>query len=231
MGDKNKFILIIIVCILPVYLVTMYYRVFDLFEYNIHQLFRIYLPFVTISLLSILLLNKYFLRKSIKFYNATKGTPLTDITISFLLIAIYYVSLCITYLVFSEWMSIEIDKSGIIQMIRDIYSDPGYTAILMGVFIPVTEGFWVISSVFVLQNLWSFEKGKSNDMIYLFIFALFSSTINIQNGLEGIVFWFLVSVASYLIYYKYRKVIPLIITYCLVMYFDIISLFLHFMDH
>lgn len=231
MNIKIKQIIAIIIGALPVYVFNIYINITDNLNYKIDVVLFKYLGMVLLATIFLFILNKYFLKKTIKEYSVLKSTFLYDIGIGFLILISYYFLLSLGQITYWRWIGEPIDQSELFLMVDNIFSNWFYTILLAGPFVIITQGFWVVSLAFMLQNLWSFRDDKTWHWIFIFIVSIFTAFINMHNGIPGVIFWFSVILTTSIFYYKYRRVIPVLLAFLLFQWFDLISLWYYLSNH
>ena len=186
-----------------------------------------YMLYTFIGLLVIYFTNKYLLKNTLIVFASQKGSLLLDVSIAFLLMIFAYFVFSIGNITYGRWFFVEIDRTQMIKSLNEMFSNPTYTAFLLGPFIWMTEGFLVFSRAFILNNLWEINQNKYWVWTSIILVALLGAFIQISNGPPAIINWFIILMAWGFIYYKYRRIYPLLIAGILMQTIELISYWIY----
>jgi len=220
MKSKYERQFIVLLVTILIYGIIIYNRVYN-WNFELDYIYFKYLPYTIICILSVILIDRNILKNNVKFYNSGKGDSLYDIIVSFLILAIYYEIVIIYFYLFDFVFEIKSDYSAVYSMFRDMVSEPTKSIFYLGPYILITQGFISLMSIFYLQNFWSVSDKRRNHWMVLFSFAVFSSFLNIYYGYKGVLLYFLIHTIAFIAYYKYRRILPILIYYTLAEYLDI----------
>ncbi|KAA3637887.1 MAG: hypothetical protein DWQ02_06040 [Bacteroidetes bacterium] len=210
MGKQVRNILAILVILIPFYLLSIWQKVFGTVDFSLKSVFIIYPLFSVVGILAMLLLNRYFLRKNIKVF-AGEGSYLLDVAFAFLLLIIFYFVFSIQEISYGRWLPFERQNDEMMALFQVMLSNPVYTIILLGPFIWITESFAAFSRAFLLDNLWDFSNSKWWSWTSIVFIALICALVRIDNGPATVISWFLVFLATNYLFFRYRRVLPLIL--------------------
>lgn len=228
MDFKIKQIIAISIGVLPVYSFNIYINLTDNLIYKIDEVLYKYLGMVLLAIILLFILNKYLLNRTIKEYNVLESSFLLDMGFGFLILIAYYFLLSLGQITYWRWIGHTIDQSQLLSMIENIFSNRLHTIILTGPFVIITQGFWLISLIFLLHNLWSLYNNKIWHWIVIIFASTLSAFTNLNNGISGAIFWFTIILTTCVFYYRYRRVIPGLLAFLLFQWFDIVSLWYYF---
>jgi len=227
MGIRTKQILAIIIGVSPLYVINIYANISDKLNYTPEIVLGKYLVFAVLVLGLILSLNWFLLQKTFKAFNQHKSTVLHDVAMAFLLLILYYFLLSLGQITYIRWLNESIDQTEVLELARNIFANWFYTFALLGPFVIITQSTWVISSAFVLNNLWDLTKNKTWHWVIIISLASIISLVNFHNGIQGVIFWFSINLTVNIFYYKYRRVTPLLIAFFIFQWFDFIGLWFY----
>ncbi len=205
---RNSISVLIIVII---YVTAIFEKIYGTVDFSIQSLFGKYLIYTVLGILLVLILNKYFLKNSLEVFASKKGSVLLDIAFGFLLLVIMYLVSNIGRVTYARWIITNIDRTEISNTLNQIFSSPFYTVLFLGPFIWFTEIFMVITRSFLLNNLWELNSNKGWIWGAIFATAILCSFTQIDNGIPNVISYFVIFTASNILYFKYRRIFPLII--------------------
>jgi hypothetical protein len=216
-------IIALLIVVFPIYLVAILEKILDKTDLSIDGLFGGSMLYTFLGLLVIYFTNKYLLKSSLKVFISQKGSVLLDISISFSLLIVMFFVFKLGEVTYNHWFIVDIDKIGISNTLSEIFSNNEYIIFLLIPFIWLTEIFIVLSQAFILNNLWELNSTKLWSWVSIISMALLGAFVHIDNGTPGVISWFLILTASSFIYFKYRRVYPLIFASILYQTIDLIS--------
>ena len=192
-------------------------------DISVNGIFGLYMLYTFIGLLVIFFINKYLLKNTLNVFALQKGSVLLDVSIAFLLLIFIYFINSIGNITYGRWFFVEIDRTQMMRSLNEMFSNPTYTIFLLGPFIWMTEGFLAFSRAFILNNLWEINQSKTWVWISIILVALLGAFIQLNNGLPAMINWFIILLASGFIYYKYRRIYPLLIAGILMQTIELVS--------
>lgn len=217
MNYKIRSILAICIGILPISVIMIWYRLTQTETFTTSDMLLYPLLFGGGNILLILALNKYLLKGKISDFNRGKGNWYKDIFTGLTLTIIYFLLLFIERGLFTTILPQgQPPSQETINMMIGLTSNPILLAIWLGpvVWIGVAL-FEELSRSFFLNCLWALTKSKSWQIVSIFIVSIIISTIHLYQGAFGIVSISLQGLVIGLYYYKYRRLLPLIISHAL----------------
>lgn len=203
--------IISILIIVIIYATAIFEKIYGTIDFSIQSLFGKYMLYTVLGILLVFIINKYFLKNSLEVFASKKGSVLLDIALGFLLLVIMYLVSNIGRVTYARLFVTNIDRSEMVNTLNQIFSSPFYTVLLLGPFIWLTEIFMVISRSFLLNNLWELNSNKGWIWGTIFGTAILCSFTQIDNGIPNVINYFVIFAASNILYFKYRRVFPLII--------------------
>ncbi len=230
MKTKPLKLLIAVLITFLLYGVVIYNRI-HYWEFSLDYVYFKFLPYCLTSIVLVLAVSKLVLKRNFQFYNSQKSSYLNDIVMSFLILAIYYEVVILHYGLFEFVFRVQTDFSEVHAMFRDMMSSKVSSIVYFGPYILFTQGLLFVVSIFFLQNIWNTIQETKWHWFILFLFALFSSFLNIYYGLSGVVLAFFIHSIAFVAYYKYRRVLPIFIYYVLTEYLDIFGAISYLSSH
>lgn len=168
-----------------------------------------------ISLL-ILFLNKYLIKDSFKeTFNSGKGLWYWDILVGFGLTIIYFALFFLTRATLYRWIpNHNPPNTELIDTMMDLANSP----LLMFIwFVPV---LWIgialfeeLSRVFLLKCLWNINESKNWHVAVIFLASALIGFAHIYQGMAGVISIGIKSVIMGFYFYKYHRLLPLIISH------------------
>lgn len=219
--------IIAISVIVIIYLSAILQKGFGEVDFSIDGIFGLYLFYTFLGLLIIYFTNKYLLNNNLEVFASSKGSFIIDISLAFLLLIFIFFIMSLGKISYGRWQPVDPDRENIVKILKEIFSNPTYTIFLLGPFIWITEGFMAISRAFVLNNLWELKSSKKWIWGSIIISALFFSLVQINNGIPGMINWFLIFLATNTIYYKYRRVYPIILAGILLQTIELVTFWVY----
>jgi len=204
--------IISVIIIVIIYVDTFYSNFTGFPEITINNLFGKYLWLSIFSLLLIYILNKYFLKNSLRVFLSKKGSFLLDISFSFLLLVTSYFVFNIGAATYGQLFVLEIDRSSMFKTLGEVFSKPIYIFLFFGPFIWFSEMFLAFSQAFILNNLWEINSNKFWVWATIIFTALLCSLTQIHNGIPSVINYFILYLVMNVLYHKYRRVTPLILS-------------------
>lgn len=227
MGRSLRNIIAILVISLPFYGVAIFEKISGTNEVSVKGLFGEAVFFTILGLLIIFLLNKFLLKNDLRSFQSGKGNWLLDVAIALLLLIIIYFVTSIGNLTYAQWWPTDVDRTEIMQTLNEVFSNKWYILFFIGPFIWITEGFMALSRVFLLNNFWELSSHKTAIWISILFTALLCALTQYENGISGMINWFIIYTAGHFIYLKYKRALPLIITGILFQTIELVSFWIY----
>lgn len=167
------------------------------------------------SILLLLLIKKYFLQEPLKEFNPGKGHLVKDWLLALALTAIYFILFYLERLTLSEILSFR-SNTELLGLMLDMRENP---LLLILWFFPV---LWIgialyeeMIRVFLLSSLWKFSTSKIWTVLVVLITSLIIGFAHWSQGSYGIVSIAIKSIVACFFFYKYRRLLPLVIAHAL----------------
>lgn len=215
--NRLKYIIAILIGVLPIYVWMIWYRLTHSPVFETYELLAYPLIFGGGNIILILLLNKYLLKEPLSSFNTGKGGITTDIIVGFLLTVIYFVLFFLDRVTIANWLPSGPPPSNeLIDLMVDLSNNPVLLTIWLGpvVWIGVAL-FEEISRTFFLLCLWKLSDKKQWIYSSIIIVAVFVGVAHLYQGMFGIVSIGIKGLVMGLYYYKYRRILPLVISHAL----------------
>ena len=169
------------------------------------------------SILLIFALNKYLLNKKLNDFNSGKSTWYKDILVGLILTVIYFLLMFIEKPTLMKILPQGKPPSReTINMMIDLAHHPILLAIWLGpvVWIGVAL-FEELARTFFLNCLWRLEDSKAWAIFSIIIVSIFVGMVHLYQGMFGIVSIGIQGLVIGFYYYKYRRLLPLIVSHAL----------------
>ncbi len=173
------------------------------------------LLFGGLSIAFLFLLKKYFLKENLSDFNSGKGKWSSDILWGLALAAIYFILFYVERLTLSSWLSFKPNME-MLGLMLDMRANPILLILWFGPVLWLGIALYEeLIRVFILTSLWKF----SNKKIWTFTVIIIASTIiglaHWSQGSYGIVTIGIKSSVACFFFYKYKRLLPLIIAHVL----------------
>lgn len=166
----------------------------------------------------ILLLNKYLIKDTFKeTFNSGKGIWYWDILAGFGLTAIYFALFFLERATLYQWIpNHNPPNTELIDTMMALANNPFLLFIWFGPVLWIGIAlFEELSRVFLLKCLWNINKSKNWHMTAIFLASSLIGVAHLYQGTAGIISIGLKSVVISFYFYKYRRLLPLIISHAL----------------
>ena len=173
------------------------------------------LLFGGLSIAFLFFLKKYFLKENLSDFNSGKGKWSSDILGGLALTAIYFILFYVERLTLSNWLSFKPNME-MLGLMLDMRANPILLILWFGPVLWLGIALYEeLIRVFILTSLWKF----SNQKIWTFTVIIIASTIfglaHWSQGSYGIVTIGIKSSVACFFFYKYKRLLPLIIAHVL----------------
>ena len=217
MKDKIKYLLAICIGVLPAHIFLIWYRLTHAEAFTLTDMLVYPLVIGGANILLIVALNKYLLKQSLKEFNQGKGTWFGDIFIGLALAAICFLLLFIERPLLSRILLQGTPPSQeVLNMMTGLARNPLLLAIWLGpvVWIGVAL-FEELVRVFFLNCLWKLSPARSWVFFSILLVSVFIGFIHFYQGAFGVVSVTLQSLILAGYYYKFQRLLPLVISHAL----------------
>ncbi len=224
MKDSIKNIMAICIGILPINIFMIWYRLTHTEAFTTFDMFVYPLILGGGNILLILALNRYLLNNEMSDFNTGKGTWKNDIFVGFILTIVYFLLMFIER---ATLMKVLLQgpppSQEIINMMIDLAHNPVLLAIWLGpvVWIGVAL-FEELARTFFLNCLWRISNNKTWEIFAIFLVSILAGMVHLYQGVFGIISVGIQGIVIGFYYYKYRRILPLIISHALYDSFQII---------
>jgi len=218
MSTIFKNLLAISIAILPINIIMIWYRLTQTENFSTTDMTVYPLVFGGGISVLILLLNKYLIKDSFKeTFNSGKGTWYWDIAVGLALTAIYFAMFFIERATLYRWIpNHNPPNTELIDTMAELANNPLLLIIWFGPVLWIGIAlFEELSRVFLLKCLWNINKNKNWHVVAIFLASALIGVAHLYQGTAGIISIGLKSVIISFYFYKYRRLLPLIISHAL----------------
>ena len=218
MNKVLRNILAISIAILPINGIMIWYRLTQSESFSTSDMLVYPLLFGGISIMIILLLNKYLINASFKeTFNNGDSAWYWDILAGIGLTVIYFIMFFLERITIYRWIpNNQPQNTELIDTVIDLANDPLLLIIWFGPVLWIGVAlFEELSRTFMLKCLWNIDKSRNWHFMAILLASLLIGGVHLYQGTAGIISIALKSVVVSLYFYKYRRLVPLIISHAL----------------
>jgi len=207
MSTIFKNLLAISIAILPINIIMIWYRLTQTENFSTTDMTVYPLVFGGGISVLILLLNKYLIKDSWYW----------DIAVGLALTAIYFAMFFIERATLYRWIpNHNPPNTELIDTMAELANNPLLLIIWFGPVLWIGIAlFEELSRVFLLKCLWNINKNKNWHVVAIFLASALIGVAHLYQGTAGIISIGLKSVIISFYFYKYRRLLPLIISHAL----------------
>ena len=216
MNKAIKNIIAISIAILPINIIMIWYRLTQNENFTTTDMTVYPLLFGGGSIILILLLNKFLLKDTFKeTFNSGKGTWYWDILIGVGLTIIYFVMFFVERATLYQWIpNRNPPNTELIDVMADLANSPMLMVIWFGPVLWIGIAlFEELSRTFLLKTLWNVNDNKDWQILAIFLASTLIGVVHLYQGMAGIISIGLKSLVVSFYFYKYRRLLPLIISH------------------
>lgn len=217
MSNSLKNIMAICIGILPINIIMIWYRLTTTEGFTTGDMLVYPMLFGGGNIILILSLNKYLLKAKLNDFNRGKGKWHWDILVGLLLTLIYFLLILIEQRTISKILPKgQPPPNEIINLMIDLAHNPVLLAIWLGpvVWIGVAL-FEELSRTFFLNCLWRLSNNKSWEFLSILLVSINAGFMHLYQGSFGIISTGIQGLIIGLYYYKFKRILPLIISHAL----------------
>ena len=216
MNKTIRNILAISIAILPINFIMIWYRLTQTENFSTTDMTFYPLLFGGGTIILILFLNKFLLKDSFKTtFNSGKGTWYWDILIGLGLTAIYFAMFFLERATLMQWIPRNSPpNTELIDVMIDLANSPMLMIIWFGPVLWIGIAlFEELSRTFLLKSLWNISDNKNWHIAAIFLASALIGTVHLYQGLAGVISIGLKSIVMSYYFFKYRRLLPLIISH------------------
>jgi membrane protease YdiL (CAAX protease family) len=212
----TKNMLAICIAILPINIIMIWYRLTQTENFTTTDMTVYPLLFGGGTSILILLLNKYLIKYTFKeTFNSGKGIWYSDILIGIGLAVIYFAMFFLERATLYQWIpNNNPPNTELIDVMMDLANSPMLMVIWFGPVLWIGIAlFEELSRTFLLKTLWNMNKNKDWHVTAIMLASALIGLVHSYQGAAGIISIALKSVVISFYFYKYRRILPLIIAH------------------
>ena len=216
MNKTIRNILAISLAILPINFIMIWYRLTQTENFSTTDMTVYPLLFGGSTIILILFLNKYLIKDTFKeTFNSGQGTWYWDIVIGIGLTIIYFTMFFIERATLYQWIpNNNPPNTELINAMIDLANNPMLMIIWFGPVLWIGIAlFEELSRTFFLKCLWNIKNNKNWHFSAILLASILIGASHLYQGTAGIISIGLKSVIASLYFYKYRRLLPLIISH------------------
>jgi membrane protease YdiL (CAAX protease family) len=216
MSRTAKNILAICIAILPINFIMIWYRLVQTENFSTIDMTVYPLLFGGGTILLILFLNKYLIKDTFKeTFNSGEGIWYRDILIGIGLTVIYFGLFFLSRATLYQWIpNHNPPNTELINTMVDMANDPLLMVIWFGPVLWIGIAlFEELSKTFLLKCLWNINDNKNWHIVAIVLASAFIGVVHLYQGAAGIISIGIKSLVAGFYFYKYRRLLPLIIAH------------------
>ncbi len=216
MSKTIRNIIAISIAILPINLIMIWYRLTQTENFSTSDMTVYPLLFGGGTIILILLLNKFLLKDTFKTtFNSGKGTWYWDTLIGFGLTIIYFAMFFLERATLYQWIpNHNPPNTELINVMIDLANNPLLMIIWFGPVLWIGIAlFEELSRTFLLKCLWNIKENRNWHIVAIFLASALIGTVHLYQGLAGVISIGLKSIIMCFYFYKYRRLLPLVISH------------------
>jgi len=209
-------ILAICIAILPINLIMIWYRLTQTENFSTSDMLVYPLLFGGGSIILILILNKYLIKDSFtSTFNSGEGTWVKDSLVGLGLTGIYFAMFFLERATLMQWIPRNSPpNTELIDVMIDLAHNPLLMVIWFGPVLWIGIAlFEELSRIFLLKSLWNINEDKNWHIVAIFLASVLIGTLHLYQGLAGVISIGLKSIIMCYYFYKYRRLLPLVISH------------------
>lgn len=216
MSKTIRNILAISIAILPINLIMIWYRLTQTENFSTTDMTVYPLLFGGGTIVLILLLNKFLLKDTFTTtFNSGKGTWYWDILVGLVLTAIYFAMFFAERATLMQWLPRNSPpNTELINVMIDLANNPLLMLIWFGPVLWIGIAlFEELSRTFLLKCLWNTSDNKNWYITAILLASALIGTVHLYQGLAGVISIGIKSIVMCFYFYKYRRLLPLVISH------------------
>jgi len=167
------------------------------------------------SIVVLYFLKKYFLKEPLSDFNSEKGNWRTDILWGFALATVYFILFYVERLTLINYLEFNSNPE-LMGLMLDMREHPWLLALWFGPVLWIGIALYEeLIRVFILTSLWKFSKNIWWAVVVILIASAIIGLAHWNQGSYGMVTIGIKSVVSGFFFYKYRRILPLVIAHVL----------------
>jgi len=179
------------------------------------ELIQYPLLFGGLSIAVLYFLKKYFLKEELKDFNSGEGNWYTDILWGVALAVVYFVLFYLERATLTGWLNF-VPNMEMLDLMLSMRENPLLLVLWFGPVLWIGIALYEeLVRVFILTSLWKFSENH----LWVFFVMLFASSLiglaHWSQGSYGIVTIAIKSMVACFFFYKYRRLLPLVIAHVL----------------
>jgi len=209
-------ILAICIAILSINLIMIWYRLTQTENFSTADMLVYPLLFGGGSIILILILNKYLIKDSFtSTFNSGEGTWVKDSLVGLGLTGIYFAMFFLERATLMQWIPRNSPpNTELIDVMIDLAHNPLLMVIWFGPVLWIGIAlFEELSRIFLLKSLWNINEDKNWHIVAIFLASVLIGTLHLYQGLAGVISIGLKSIIMCYYFYKYRRLLPLVISH------------------
>lgn len=216
MNKTFKNILAVSIAVLPINLIMIWHRLTQTENFSTVDMLIYPLLFGGGSIVLILLLNKYLLEETFTAaFNSGKSSLYWDVLAGLGLTVVYFAMFFAERATLMQWLPRNSPpNTELINVMIDLANNPALMIIWFGPVLWIGIAlFEELSRTFLLKCLWNINNNIKWHMLVVFLASVLIGAVHLYQGVYGIISIGLKSIVMCLYFYRYRRLLPLVISH------------------
>ncbi|MDH3495073.1 MAG: CPBP family intramembrane metalloprotease [Acidobacteriota bacterium] len=216
MNNTFRNIIAICIAVLPINLIMIWYRLTQTENFSTFDMTVYPLLFGGGTVLLILALNKYLIGDSFaETFNSREGKWYTDVLAGLGITVVYFVMFFVERTTIYQWIpSGGRPNEELINTMVDLANSPLLMVIWFGPVLWIGIAvFEELSRTFLLKCLWNLKESTNWHIVAIVLASALIGVVHLYQGTAGIISIGLKSIVVSFYFYKFRRLLPLIISH------------------
>jgi len=167
------------------------------------------------SIISLWIIKNYFLKESLKDFNSGKGNIVKDLLWAIALTGIYFILFYVERMTLSEILTFR-SNNELLGLMLEMRENPLLLILWFGPVLWIGIALYEeLIRVFLLTSLWRLSPSKIWMVAAILITSIITGLAHWSQGSYGIVTIAIKSIVACAFFYKYRRLLPLVISHAL----------------
>jgi len=167
------------------------------------------------SIIVLWIIKKFFLKESLKDFNSGKGNTIKDLLWATALTGIYFILFYVERMTLSEILTFR-SNSELLGLMLEMRENPLLLVLWFGPVLWIGIALYEeLIRVFLLTSLWRLSPSKIWMVAAILITSIITGLAHWSQGSYGIVTITIKSMVACAFFYKYRRLLPLVVSHAL----------------
>lgn len=218
----------VLLAVLPLYLIAFLRNTLGGQSFSLIELLAVQPLFFVLGLWWLFKMPPKELQMNRSQLSPTQGLWVQDICVGFLLLTIFFMTSEVSSIwVELGWFERSNPSPQLLEVIRTISQNVWYTLLWLGPSTILAQLFLEYSRAYFLSSCWTTFQFKGHLIVGIIMFTCVELLLSLHRGPVAVLETSITSIVLNVSYYKYRRVLPLIVAGLLFRYLSSLGLWLH----